>query len=407
MPKSSRGGLTVTHDGAGKSSKFVRELNRKAIFRVLLGGTYSRTEIAEITKLTKPTVSVIVEQLIQQGLVQEIGSEKAERGRYPCMLSLRPNTYFAIGVGIYRSHCVAGITDTTGQCIDEQIVDIQDMIPILAVQKISDVILQMLVAHEIPREHILGAGISIPGPVNTVAGQVINPPNFEKWHGVYLADMFLKRLGVPVFLENDSTSYAMAENLYGEGRRFRQYFTLVLVDGVGSALLTDGVPYRGCFGFNTEIGHVSIKYDGELCACGNHGCLELYTSLPVLVEQAKRQGLPVNRWEDIVDKALSNDEVCLEIVDRLAYYLSIAIINSINIFAPEAVILAGKISYKSDILYSLIMNKIGVQTGQAQLVKPNVLMSQLDRKKESIIPAAIVLNNFYFNNVPEDEPRDT
>lgn len=381
----------------GKNSSYLRQLNKKSVINIIRNDKVSRADISRTTGLTKPAVSAIVDDLIKTGFVEEVGTEEIYRGRRPEMLSLKADSFYAVGVNIYRDKCIMGFSDFSGKIIKSESIDIKNVPPVIAINIIGKEIQKTREALNIPVEKILGIGISIPGPVNTITGQVLNPPNFELWHNFNIVDQFKKVIDIQVFVENDATAYALLENLIGYGKNFHNYLMLVLVDGVGSAEILNGIPFRGQYGLNSEIGHVSIDINGEMCSCGNQGCLELYTSIPIVVTRAKLMGLPVNSWEDIVDLSLEQNAECLEIVKEEAKYLSFAIGNIVNIFTPEAVILSGKIQYKSDLLLSLIKNDLYAKYSKKRLFEPQVLMSKLKHDTETIAATAIVLNDFFFS----------
>lgn len=325
----------------------------------------------------------------------ETGVEEIIRGRHPEILSLRPGFYYSIGVDLSRDECMLGIMDITGTILDQKIINIDNLVPVMTVAVICDNIMNVLKERQISDNQILGVGISLPGPIDTQSGTVINPPNFEKWHYFNILQQFEKEINFPVYVENHATASALAERLFGQGSKYNNYFLLVLGDGVGSAEIINGKPYRGLRGLTSEFGHVSIDMNGELCKCGNKGCLELYTSIPLVVERAKKNGMKINNWNDIIDNALDGSQESLDVVKREAKYLSFAISNIINIFIPEAVILSGRIQYKPDLLLSMIKNEIYSREFTKNICTPEIIMSKLNDNTEIIAAASIVLNNIF------------
>ncbi len=379
----------------GKNSTFLRAVNKKTVLDIIRRNRVSRAEIARITGLTRPAVSSIVEYLIKTGFIMETGVEEIIRGRHPEILSLRPDYYYAIGVDLSRDKCVLGLMDLTGAILEQRIIDIDDLVPVMTVAVIADTIKKVMTERQIPVNQILGVGISLPGPIDTQSGTIINPPNFEKWHYFNILQQFEKEIDLPIFVENHATASALAERLFGQGSRFNNYFMLVLGDGVGSAEILNGKPYRGLRGLTSEFGHVSIDMDGELCKCGNHGCLELYTSIPLVLEKVKAKGMNVNSWKDIIDNALTGNQQSLDVVKQEAKYLSFAITNVINIFIPEAVILSGRVQYKPDLLLSMIKNEIYSREFTKNISMPEIIMSKLNDNTEIMAAASVVLNNIF------------
>lgn len=383
----------------GINSMYLRKANKKTILSIIRDHRVSRSDIARMTGLTKPAVSAIVDSLIQMGYVEEVSPAQApSRGRHPRKLVLKQNSYFALGVNIYRDTCIAGVSDMTGRLVKSCHVEIDDFSPANAVKTIYRCFADLQASQGIPTDRILGIGVSVPGPVNTLTGEILNPPNFTRWHNVNVIRLFKRHCDCPVFVENDATAYALDENLFGHGRRFGNYIMLVLADGVGSASILHGEPLRGRHGLNPEIGHVSIDLHGESCICGNRGCLELYTSIPRIVEKARASGLSVDSWNDIVDNALAGDERCRSIVSDEAEYLAFAIENLVNIFAPDAVILSGKIQYKPDLLLASIQKKVDKRFQEKKIFQPEVLMSSLNQDYGTIASTSIVINNFFYGD---------
>lgn len=381
----------------GKNPSYLREINNKTILNLIRRNPVSRSDIARITGLTKPAVSAIVENLINTGLVESIGREDISRGRRPDMLSLRSGTHYSIGINILRDGCVTGFCDLTGKVRGVIHISISDLPPVIAVKKICGEIRIKQEELRIADDMLLGIGISIPGPVDTVTGTILNPPNFTSWHNFNIVESFKHELNVPTLVENNATSYALAETLYGSGGNYENYFMFVFTDGVGTSQIINGKPYRGQMGINPEIGHVSIDINGRQCACGNKGCLELYTSIPAIVAKAKSEGLNVSSWNDIVDMALNQNKQCLNIIKTQAEYLAFSIENINNMFIPEAVFLSGKIIYKPELLLSFIKNKAFQKTASKSFPIPRILISAISENNEVLTAASIVFTQLLFS----------
>lgn len=380
---------------SGKNSTYLRASNKKVILDLIRTNRVSRAQLARMTGLTRPSISSIVDDLIKTGFVIESGVEEIDRGRHPEILALRPKAYYAVGVDISRDKCTFGVMDMTGEIIAHTVKEVDQLTPVMAVIRISSEIKSMLLENGIDLKQVLGVGVSVPGPLDTITGTIINPPYFEKWHNFNVVEQFQKELGLPVYAENHATAYGLAERLFGQGTTINNYFMLVLTDGVGSAEILNGKPYRGLRGLNSEFGHVSIDINGKLCRCGNRGCLELYTSIPAVIEKANQSGIDVKSWEDIVDAALSGDQQCLEIIEEEAKYLSFAVLNIMNVFIPQAIILSGRIQYKPDLLLNRIQNDVFARDFTKNICVPQILMSKLNENSEIIAASSIVLNSLF------------
>jgi glucokinase len=135
---------------------------------------------------------------------------------------------------------------------------------------------QLLVSAGVRRAQIAAIGISAPGPVDVLLGEVVEPPNMPGWGRVPLSAWIEAGLGGPVVLENDANAAALAEWHLGAGRGLRDMVYLTMSTGIGGGLILDGRLYRGPHGNAGELGHIPIEAGGERCACGMRGCFEAY-----------------------------------------------------------------------------------------------------------------------------------
>ncbi len=380
----------------GKNTSFLRELNQKNILSLIKNKPISRSELARLTGLTKPAVSSIVEILLNNNFIEEIGVKEIARGRSPELLALKKDAHYAIGVDISRRGCKVGICDFTGNRLFSKEVKIDTLPPVIAVKKISVAIHELLLSENIPDNKLLGLGISVPGPVDPIEGQILKPPNFSLWHNFKIVEQFKKEFDILTMVENDSTAHALAENLFGHGKEFDNYFMVVMVDGVGSALVLDGKPYRGQRGLNPEIGHATINIHGDQCQCGKKGCLELYTSIPQILAKAQEEGMNYESWEQITDCALEQDKNCIKIIREQADYLALAVGNIASIFAPEAVIFSGRIQYKPDLLLNFITNTAYEKTISKGSPIPRILVSELIDNKEILAATSIIFSDILY-----------
>src|SRR5574341_237199 len=135
---------------------------------------------------------------------------------------------------------------------------------------------------------IASLGICCPGPIDHIAGVLINPTNLPKFYNVPLRQMLSDRLDMPVSMEHDAKASGLGEFYYGAGRDEHSMVFMVIGTGVGAAIILDGQLIRGVKNFAGEVGHATVDRNGEACACGSRGCLETYTSGPWLRRRYQR-----------------------------------------------------------------------------------------------------------------------
>lgn len=211
---------------------------------------------------------------------------------------------------------------------------------------------QALLAEEgVAPEQVELVGVSIPGPLDVEAGQVLNPPNLPGWHRAPVRDALAQALGRPVVIENDANAAALAEWRYGAGRGLRHLVYLTMSTGVGGGLVLGGRLHRGVASSAGEVGHMPIEWEGEPCACGLRGCLEAYVGGAAWTRRLARVtpaesraaalagGRDRVRPEHLVQAAREGDPFARGELDRWNEYLARALVTLTFVLAPEIFVL--------------------------------------------------------------------
>jgi glucokinase len=190
-----------------------------------------------------------------------------------------------------------------------------------------------------------GVGLGVPGIVDaergTIGADIHYVPELE---GVALADQLSRRLGPPVFVDNDVNVLALAEWMWGAGRGARSLVMLTLGTGVGGGIILDGRLQRGRAGFGGELGHVPIDFDGPLCICGGRGCLKAFVSgTDIALRAGRRLGRPTSA-ADVFRLAAGGDAAAEAVVDEVCRALGAGLAVIVNGLNPECVLLAGSVA---------------------------------------------------------------
>tara|TARA_B100000686_G_scaffold111590_1_gene119023 strand:- start:795 stop:1748 length:954 start_codon:yes stop_codon:yes gene_type:complete len=210
-------------------------------------------------------------------------------------------------------------------------------------------------------------GISTPS-FNRLTGKMINPPNLPRWNNFPVVDFFKSSLGLPVVAGNDASLAAWGEYKSGAGQGVQNLVYFTLSTGIGGGLIINEELYEGTMGFSGEIGHISVVSDGELCKCGNRGCLELYASGPAILRAAisrikngESTSLKINTdltSEDVFIHARRGDLVSNKIVSDVGTYLGQGVVNVMNMFEPQRIVFGGGVSESFDLLKPHILNYV-------------------------------------------------
>ncbi len=226
-----------------------------------------------------------------------------------------------------------------------------------------------------------------------------------------LCEKLVDTVGAPVFLENNSQALTMAENAYGTGRQFGSFVLLVVESGIGAGIIRGEERHVGWRGFGNEVGHTSINYNGSRCSCGLRGCLEVYASEHAVLSQARKANPKISSWEDLVDLTYAGDAVCRRLIDDQARALATGLVNVLNVFELDAVILTGTILYRGEMLRAAIEMYINQTAINRHLRHIPVRLSTLGDHAELRAAAGIVIEKLVAGELDPDGnnvlPRDT
>ena len=370
--------------------KFV---NRRKVLRLIRRGAVARSELAKEIGLTRASISVIVADLINQGVLVETGLRRSAGGRKPVLLELRPDFACALGLTISRVGAEAGLIDLGGRLLFRCPVIISRTNRARAVLDIKHALRSVLGSGAL-EGRLLGLGLSTPGPVDAVTGTILAPPNFDLWHGMALCEKLIDTVGCPAFLENNAQALTMAEKAYGAGREFSSFVLLVVESGIGAGIVRGDERHVGWRSAGNEVGHTSINFDGPRCSCGLRGCVELYASVPAVLRLAQKELPRLTSWQEFVDLAHEGDPVCRRLMDDQARALSTVLVNVLNVFELDAVVLTGDILYRGDMLRAAIGRYVNQTAINRQLHHVPVRLSTLGEHAELMAAAGIAIERF-------------
>ncbi len=380
---------------AGMNSATVRERNRSAVFEAIRHyAPISRKALAIHSGLNPATVTHIVDQLLSAGLVVEAGDTTTEAinhhaevrrsvGRKPTGLIINPDACYLVGVNLNRTRTTVVVTNFAAEMLYTEHFEVSlshrtDM----RVSRVLDLVEHAIQQSGVPRERLRGIGVGAPGPLNTRTGTIM-ASTFEGWMNVPLKQLLEQRFGLPVTIDNDANTAALAEQWFGAGRELANFACVVVDAGVGAGMIVDGHLFCAGRDLNPEFGHTSIQADGPQCACGNRGCLELYTSTPHLVTctlEAIQQGgssilaplLPANSYSSDVPPyplredfdALTpqriwaavelGDELAVSVVRRVCEHLACGLANLVAVFHPSVIFIGHDMSMAGPRTYDLL-----------------------------------------------------
>lgn len=326
-----------------------RDIRRRNRFYVLQAvyaaeGHTSRQEIARATGLSFATVGNMIAELLDVGVLAELGYDAPGIGRPRAQLAINPARGTLVGVDIAETSIHFDLFDLAMTVLRsvEIPVDPEATKPDDVAELIIRGIRELTVDDS---DKVLGVGLSVPGLVEPEGGVSVFSPYWH-WRDVSLKALLAPRLPHPLYLDNPLKASTAAHLWFGAGRDVDDLIVVTLRAGVGIGVVIDGTLYRGVTNSAGEWGHTNLVLDGRLCRCGRQGCVEAYVSAPGIV-QTLREIHPSSSLfgtDDattiaaIAAAAAREDATALEVIEKTGQYLGVAVANLVNLFNPRTMV---------------------------------------------------------------------
>ena len=368
----------------------VKQKNMSAVLRVLWQKErISRVELVKETGLTSGTITNLVQELVEHGVVREIGAVSSTVGRRRIQLQLDDVLHRIIGIDIGRTSYAVVMTDLAGRIIRSSGGDLpQGHGPESTLDVVAGRVLALTGEAQKAGGRILGMGVGIPGPMDVEAGALLQPPNFSKWDSIPLRRLLWERFSLPVWMEDDARTSVLAEGWYGLGKQGGDLVFVTMGVGIGCGIFMDGKLIRGAHGLCGQAGHTTIVPFGEVCQCGNVGCWETVGSIPGMI---RRYGRDVGIGE-LFAHAEAGDAQAQRIVEETISCLVIALINICNMYDPAIIILGGRLfAYFSPRLHE-IADRVKAHTYAAVRGHIRIEPSTFGDLQSAMGAAGLVLN---------------
>lgn len=313
----------------------------------------SRARLAEKTQLAPSYITLLVRRLQQKGWLFEGEHAPSKGGRRRVLLHFNPDLAHVIGIQLGRVYLRVIVTDFLGKVLSfkklpSETREGQAHVLELLRREIEDCLAR--------DPAIRGIGIAHSGMIDHANGSVILWPRVQGWRDVPLQETIGREFGLPTIVEDSARTLAIAEQFFGQGKGQSDFVCVHAGVGLGAAIFIDGELYHGHDGMAGELGHTSIDEDGDLCVCGNRGCLEVYASGSAIVDRVRKaleQGVAstliataVERVENlslelIAAAAENHDRMCETVLEEAGTRIGMALANMVNLLNPSRIILGG------------------------------------------------------------------
>lgn len=402
--------MKITYRYDNINNNRMRKINSRIILDMIRRyEPISRKQLAKVTGLTAATVTNIVNNLIQDRFLIEHGTGEAaaSSGRRPIMLGLNADIRYIIGLELTVNEIRCVLANFKGSIKRKFFcnIDVRKG-PEETVMTICDLILQMIKKEHLNKDDILGIGLVSAGPLDQKEGIMINPPNFPGWHEIPIKEMVENGTGIRVVFDKEVNGMAIGEQMFGNMSERHNFLYYIVNDiGVGAGVILDGEIYHGYQDGAGNIGHTVLLPGGPKCSCGRHGCVEALTSGIAIVrevrnavqngEYSKAGTTPALIDLQSVSEAYHRgDAVCVREVERAAEYTGIVLVNLMNAYSPEAIVLAGNLlDYMPD-FYEKTCEYVRKEIGVFLINEARIFRASFTKFGAAIGGVGLVLNQF-------------
>lgn len=371
----------------GQNASDLQTANRSLVLQILSEKKVcTRVELARLTGLTQASITIIVNFLIEVGLVSEVGITSGKNGRRSIAISLNESQYKVIAISMNRSFFQVGLFDLGGTCYESYQEKIRiDLGANSTLQRMIGAVKRLTEG----KTDIFAIGMAVPGPFFRKERRIALLTEFQGWTDIDLVEAMQNAFSLPTWVEHDANAAVMGEWRYGQLEDKNSTIIQVLTgDGIGAGILDNGHIFFGNNGIAGQFGHISLDVNGPRCACGNYGCLELYCSTFAIERRAKESlhlhpDSVLNKYSnitytDIFAGTKENDPYCIDLIKQLGFYLGCGLVNLINAYDPRHIVISGVLAQgENEVLLSTIHRTVQQRVLPEIYSKVNIVYSKL------------------------------
>jgi predicted NBD/HSP70 family sugar kinase len=327
----------------GASSEVVRDINRRKVLNLVrTRQPISRADLARASGLQRSTISLIIEQLIEENWVLEGPTGRLPRGRRPTFLRLNDERVI-IAVDIRPTQTTVALADANCKFTSQEVI-LTAPDPKLTLDRLVESVRRIIASCR--GKKIEGIGMSLPGRFDYDSDRLVFAPNLPSWHGVDIRRPVAAATGLEVTLENAANACVLAAVWFDHIDPARNLVVITVSEGIGTGIMANGQLVRGLSGMAGEFGHVPLEPDGPACGCGGHGCWEVFASnRAALRYYSESGGTPDGAsFLDLLHLADQGDERATRALEKMAHFLGRGMRMVVAGLAPERIIVVGELT---------------------------------------------------------------
>ncbi len=339
------------------SFQWMKSMNKSLILnKIRTQGPISRAQIARETNLTRPTVSSNVKELIDQNIVEESDIGQSQGGRKPTMLVINNGAFCILGVDAGPDSIECIVSDLSGKVLERSETQLQlptDNEKFLDALKscIQDCLVKTA------GKDVIGIGVAMHGVVDVETGVSLVAPNLGLTN-IPIKEELENTFGLEVKVENDARAMALGEFWFGDHGELESMLAVNIGRGVGAGMIIGGKLYHGSSDIAGEIGHMTIDLNGQVCECGNRGCLQTFAAGPAIARNISDKTTESLSAEQVFEQALCGNEACIEVLTKAGKAMGVGLTNLIHIVNPEKIVLGGGVSKAQQFILPAIRETI-------------------------------------------------
>lgn len=327
------------------TNRDLRRENRAAVlWSLYLGQSRSRQDLSAATGLSGASVTNVVRELIDEGIVIEAGQADSDGGRPRALLGMNPEHGYVIGVDVGETRTAVALFDLTmtERAKAEYPLDPYRHEVDVVVSQILEGLSSVVADSEVAPSSVLGVGVGVPGIIEQRPEVLVHGQTYG-WDAVPLGRLLRAGTDLPLHFDNGAKTMGQAEMWFGAGRGARNAVVVLVGSGVGASLISGGATFQGATSSAAEFGHIIVMVGGRRCRCGGVGCLEAYAGAEAILERYGRPTTAADQESALAEliNAAGTSPLAAAIIEETAQYLGAGIASLINMLNPERVILGG------------------------------------------------------------------
>jgi predicted NBD/HSP70 family sugar kinase len=388
--------------------RLLRAINERTVLDLIhRQGPLSRAQVARVSGLSKPTVSLALTGLLESRLVREVGRSRGERGPSALLYELNPMSGWVVGVDVGRKWVRAAIADIAGNVLVRRDEHAKVRSANTLIGQVGAIARRLAAEAGVKWAQVTHTTLGSPGVFDPAHGYVAMAPNLPGWGRTGLVQAVREELGTNVTFENDVNLAALAERAHGLGRNVQNFVFLSIGTGIGMALVIDGQLYRGAHGAAGEVAYMPIgRGDPRDPSNRRRGAFEEAAAAAGIIRTARRLGMrPPLTPERIFVAARRGNAPAVRVVQAEAALLSLAIATVTPVLDPELVILGGGIGRNGDLLVEPIERELR----QLLPFRPRVAVSALGEDavlRGAVATALEIARDHVFARKPVRHPQE-